>query len=81
MLIAGDCACGQGRKIRGSLDSHFDRRLSRLFPGDARHRVAALGEIDQFNEGIDMVGVNVGGRRKLHRRVRWHRETRGPDNG
>jgi hypothetical protein len=80
-LIAGDSASGKGWKIRGSRNSNLDRGLPRLFLGDTRHRVAALGDIDQLNKGIGMVGVNVSGRWELDRRVRWHCETWGPDDG
>ena len=63
VLPAGDRARRQGRKISGTRDADIDRRLPRLFPGDARRRVAALGDIDQLDERIDMVRLDVGGRR------------------
>ena len=61
VLPAGDRARRQRRKIGGARDADIDRRLPRLFPGDARRRVAALGDIDQLDERIDMIGVDVGG--------------------
>src|SRR5215472_16594549 len=62
VLPAGDRARGQRRKIGRARDADIDRRLPCLFPGDARRRVAALSDVDQFDERIDMVGVEVGGR-------------------
>src|SRR6516162_3946515 len=61
VLPPSDGARRQRRKISGARDADIDRRLPRLFPSDARRRVAALSDIDQFNERIDMVGVDVGG--------------------
>ena len=46
MFQAGNRARRQRRKISGACDADIDRRLPRLFPGDARRRVAALGDID-----------------------------------
>ena len=77
VLPAGDRARRQRRKISGARDADIDRRLPRLFPGDARRRVAALGDIDQLDERIDMVGIDVGGRRQLDCRVLRHREPLG----
>ena len=79
VLPADDRARRQGRKISGARDADIDCRLPRLFPGDARRRVAALGDIDQLDERIEMVGVDVGGRRQLDCRVFRHREPPGPD--
>ena len=78
VLPAGDRARRQRRKIGSARDADIDRRLPRLFPGDARRRVAALGNIDQLDERIDMVGVDVGGRRQLDCRVLRYREPPGP---
>src|SRR6202023_3229144 len=79
MLPAGDRARGQRRKIGGARDADIDRRLPRLFPGDARRRVAALRGIDQLDERIDMVGINIGRRRQLDCRVFRYREPPGRD--
>jgi hypothetical protein len=81
VLPAGDRARRQRRKIGGTRDADIDRRLPRLFPGDARRRVAALRDIDQLDERIDMVGVNVGGRRQLDCGVFRYREPPGPASG
>jgi hypothetical protein len=54
VLQAGDRARRQRRKIGGARDADIDRRLPRLFPGHARCRVAALGDIDQLDERTDM---------------------------
>jgi hypothetical protein len=51
---AGNRARRQRRKIGGARDPDIDRRLPRLFPGDARRRVAALRDIDQLDERIDV---------------------------
>src|SRR5215470_15681543 len=55
VLPASDRARRQRRKIGRARDADIDRRLPCLFPGDARRRVAALGNIDQLDERIDMV--------------------------
>jgi hypothetical protein len=60
VLPPGDGTPRQRRKIGGARDADIDRRLPRLFLGDARRRVAALGDINQLDERIDMVGVDVG---------------------
>jgi hypothetical protein len=65
VLVAGERAHRQRRKICGACDADRDRRLSRLFPGDARRRIAALGNVDQLDERIDMVGIDVRGRRRF----------------
>ena len=63
VLPPRDRARRQRRQISGARDADIDRRLPRLFPGDAGRRVAALGDIDQLDERIGMVGVDVRGRR------------------
>ena len=60
VLPAGDRARRQRREIGGARDADIDRRLPRLLPGDARRRVAALGDIDQLDERIGVIGVDVG---------------------
>src|SRR5215469_15557635 len=81
VLLANDRARRQCRKIGSARDADIDRRLPRLFPRDARRRVATLGDIDQLDERIDMIGVDLGGRRQLDSRVLRHREPLGPRGG
>jgi hypothetical protein len=54
VLHACDGARRQRRKIGGARDADFDGSLPRLFPSDARRRVATLGDIDQLDERIDV---------------------------
>jgi hypothetical protein len=42
----------------GACGSDRDRRLSRLFPG-ARRLIAALGNVDQLDERMNMVGIDI----------------------
>jgi hypothetical protein len=49
----------QRREIGGARDADIDRRLLCLLPGDARRRVTTLGDIDQLDERIDLIGVDV----------------------
>jgi len=44
-------------------DADLDCGLPGLLPSDARRRIAALGDIDQLDKRIDVVDVDVGGRR------------------
>src|SRR5262249_42668885 len=60
-FVAGKRARCQRRKICGFRDTDLDGRLSRFLPSDARCGIAALGDIDQLDEAVDVIGADPSG--------------------
>ena len=77
VLIAAEYARGYRRKIRRARNADIDSGLPRLLPGNARRRIATLGDVDQLDQRIDMTGIDLGGRRQIDCRVRRHRKSLG----